>query len=167
MAFTYCSLFCYLMTVMALTRARSWPSWRGSPWSASETSVWRTAAQHTWAGSLWLFSAKWMEWVITWSYHLTWSICMHMLGIGQHFHDLHIWCYVAYILICFLQHVMGSDIAELLHCQETARLRQEDETTVYDLVDMTSDQSQGLRRLIVWRLFCIPQNLMTLVPWNT
>ena len=44
---------------------------------------------------------------------------------------------------------MGSDIAELLHCQETARLRQEDETTVYDLVDMTSDQSQGLRRLIV------------------
>ena len=31
---------------------------------------------------------------------------------------------------------MGSDIAELLHCQETARRRQEDETTVYDLVEI-------------------------------
>ena len=32
---------------------------------------------------------------------------------------------------------MGSDIAELLHCKETARLRQEAETTVYDLVDIS------------------------------
>ena len=32
---------------------------------------------------------------------------------------------------------MGSDIAELLHCKETSRLRQEAETTVYDLVDIS------------------------------